>query len=394
MTAGQQHIVVGVTGGIAAYKAAELVRRLVERGAEVQVVMTEGAKRFITPLTMQAVSGRAVRDELFDLDAEAAMGHIELARWADRVVVAPATADFLAKLAHGRADDLLTTLCLATTAPIAVAPAMNRMMYANAATQDNIATLRDRGVDILGPGDGSQACGEVGPGRMLEPNDIVAAVMAPGALAGKHVLVTAGPTREPIDPVRFVGNRSSGKMGYAVAAAARAAGAQVLLVSGPTALATPPGVERVDVETAAEMHDAVLARAARADVFIAAAAVADWAPVSPAAQKLKKSSGAPSLAFAATPDIVAAVAAQAEPALVVGFAAETERVADHARDKLASKRLDVVVANDVSGGRAFDADDNELLVVWGGGERSFERAPKAVLAHELISLIAELMGKR
>ena len=390
-----QRILVGITGGIAAYKAAELVRLLVGRGAEVQVVMTTGAKRFITPLTLQALSGRPVRDDLWDDAAEAAMGHIELARWAERVIVAPASADFLAKLAHGRADDLLTTLCLATEAPVAVAPAMNRVMWANAATQANVAALRERGVEILGPGDGSQACGEFGPGRMLEAQDLVAALgIGAGPLAGKRVLVTAGPTREALDPVRYLSNRSSGKMGYAVAAAARDAGARVTLVSGPTALGAPAGVERVDVVSAADMHDAVLARAADADVFVAAAAVADWTVAAPAARKLKKHDGAPEFALAATRDILAAVAALPSAPFTVGFAAETTDLEANARAKLEAKKLDLVAANDVGGGAVFDADDNELLVLWRGGERRLARAPKPALARALVALIAERLAQR
>ncbi|MEX0899291.1 MAG: bifunctional phosphopantothenoylcysteine decarboxylase/phosphopantothenate--cysteine ligase CoaBC [Gammaproteobacteria bacterium] len=382
------NILVGVTGGIAAYKAAELVRRLVDRGATVQVVMTTGAKEFITPLTMQAVSGRPVRDDLWDLDAEGAMGHIELARWADRVIIAPASADFLAKLAHGRADDLLTTLCLATDAPLAVAPAMNRVMWADAATQANIATLRERGIAVLGPGDGNQACGEVGPGRMLEPDAILAALYSKGPLAGKRVVVTAGPTREPIDPVRYLSNRSSGKMGYAVAVAARDAGAGVTLVSGPTALAPPSGVEFVGVESAREMLDAVAACIESADVFIGVAAVSDWTPAAPAGQKVKKHDGAFSLELTPTGDIVSIVAARANRPFTVGFAAETQDLRANAEAKFSAKGLDMVVANEVGSGRAFDADENELLVLWPGGEQVLPRAAKSALARELIEIIA------
>ncbi len=382
------NILVGVTGGIAAYKAAELVRRLVDRGATVQVVMTEGAKEFITPLTMQAVSGRPVRDDLWDLDAEDAMGHIELARWADRVIVAPASADFLAKLAHGRAEDLLTTLCLATEAPIAVAPAMNRVMWADAATQANVATLRERGISVLGPGDGNQACGEVGPGRMLEPDAIVAALQVDGPMSGKRVVVTSGPTREPIDPVRYLTNRSSGKMGYAVAAAARDAGATVTLVSGPTSLTRPAGVEFIGVETAREMHDAVEACIASADVFIGVAAVSDWTPTDPAPQKLKKSDSVLALELTPTRDIVAMVAGRVDRPFTVGFAAETEDLRENAAAKLAAKRLDMVVANEVGDGQAFDTDENELLLLWKGGEQALPRAAKPALARELIAVIA------
>ncbi|MCA1798217.1 MAG: bifunctional phosphopantothenoylcysteine decarboxylase/phosphopantothenate--cysteine ligase CoaBC [Xanthomonadaceae bacterium] len=390
-----QRIIVGITGGIAAYKAAELVRRLVERGAEVQVVMTRGAKEFITPLTMQAVSGRPIRDDLWDLDAEAAMGHIELARWAERVIVAPATADFLARLARGEANDLLTTLCLATEAPVAVAPAMNRIMWSNPATQANVETLRARGVEVLGPGDGSQACGETGPGRMLEPDAILNAIVGtPGVLAGVRVLVTAGPTREAIDPVRYMTNRSSGKMGYAVAVAARAAGAEVTLVSGPTALAPPAGILFVAVESAADMRAAVAERVGDAEVFIAAAAVADWTPADPAGSKLKKGAAAPPLAFEPTIDILAEVAARAAAPFTVGFAAETDDLEAHARRKLTEKRLDMIAANAVGDGRGFDADDNELLVLWKGGERQLPRAHKRALATQLVALIAERLKER
>ncbi len=391
-----KHILLGITGGIAAYKAAELARRMIERGAEVQVVMTRGAQRFITPLTMQALSGRPVRTDLWDLDAEAAMGHIELARWADQVVVAPATADFIARIAHGYADDLLTTLCLATDAPVAVAPAMNRLMWANAATRANVATLRERGIVVLGPGDGSQACGEFGPGRMLEPENLIAALEGgpAGPLAGKRVVVTAGPTREAIDPVRFISNRSSGKMGYAIAAAARAAGAEVLLVSGPTALTTPTGVERVEVETAADMRREVMKRIGKADVFVATAAVADWTPKRAAGQKLKKDAGVPSLALQRTKDILGAVAARKQRPFTVGFAAETTKLREHALDKLKRKKLDMIAANRVGGGNGFDADDNTLNVFWKGGDTRIGPAPKTEVARELVALIAERVGQR
>jgi len=286
-------ILLGVTGGIAAYKSAEIVRRLKERGAEVQVVMTAGARQFVTPLTFQALSGRPVRTDLWDEAAEAAMGHIELARWPVRILVAPASADFLARLAHGLADDLLATLCLATDVPITVAPAMNRLMWANAATQANVETLRSRGVALLGPGAGDQACGETGPGRMLEPAELADAILAPppatnGALRGRKVVVTAGPTRERIDPVRFITNRSSGKMGYAVAEAARDAGAEVVIVSGPVNVPTPRGVTRVDVETAEQMMNAVNEHLAATDIFIAAAAVSDYRAAQIAPEKIKK----------------------------------------------------------------------------------------------------------
>ena len=387
-----RRILLGVTGGIAAYKAAELVRRLRERGAEVQVVMTAGARRFVAPLTFQALSGRPVRTELWDEAAEAAMGHIELARWAELVLVAPASADFIARLAGGRADDLLSTLCLATDAPLLLAPAMNRLMWANAATQANVATLGARGVRLLGPASGDQACGETGPGRMLEVEELAAAVFAAersGPLAGLHVVISAGPTREPLDPVRFISNRSSGKMGFAVAAAARDAGAAVTLVAGPVALATPPGVERVDVETAEQMYRAVHAAIADADIYIGAAAVADYMPARCAKDKIKKTSDYFELSLQKAPDILASVASLERPPFTVGFAAETTDVEKHARDKLTRKRLDLIAANEVGTDRAFDREDNALLVLWPGGRRELALQSKSGLARELVALIAE-----
>ncbi|MBI5462005.1 MAG: bifunctional phosphopantothenoylcysteine decarboxylase/phosphopantothenate--cysteine ligase CoaBC [Gammaproteobacteria bacterium] len=387
-----KRILLGVSGGIAAYKSAELVRRLREAGAEVRVVMTAGATRFITPLTLQALSGQPVRTELFDADAEAAMGHIELARWADAVLIAPASANTLARLAQGLADDLLSTLCLATHAPLLVAPAMNQAMWDNPATQANIVTLRERGVHICGPGIGSQACGETGPGRMLEPAELIAAVTAlfqPGLLAGLRVLVTAGPTREAIDPVRFISNRSSGKMGYAVAEAAAEAGARVVLVSGPVALPSPARVECVSVETAAEMHAAVLARVGDCDIFIGTAAVADYRPHSPAEHKLKKQTSALRLELERTTDILTAVAAQHPAPFTVGFAAETERLAEHARAKRMAKSLDMIAANWVNvPGQGFEADDNALTLYWEGGACELPRASKSQLARALIAQVA------
>ena len=389
-------VLLGVTGGIAAYKSAELVRRLREQGAEVQVVMTEGARHFVGAATFQALSGRPVRTDLWDAAAEAAMGHIELARWADRVVIAPASADFLARLAHGLAGDLLTTLCLATEAPLTVAPAMNRLMWANAATQANVATLRSRGVEVLGPADGDQACGETGPGRMLEPADIAAALWPGagpgGALAGRKVLVTAGPTRERIDPVRFITNRSSGKMGYAVAEAARAAGAEVVIVSGPVSVATPPGVRCVDVESAEQMLDAVRAELPGTDIFIAAAAVSDYRPVQAAAEKIKKTSDSLMLALSRTTDILATVAAGTPRPFVVGFAAETQNVERNALAKLEAKRLDMIAANQVGDRLAFDCEDNALTVYWPGGRQELPRASKREVATGLVRLIAERLG--
>lgn len=389
-----RRIVLGVSGGIAAYKAPDLVRRLRERGAEVQVVMTAGAQRFVTPTTFQAVAGREVRAELWDPAAEAAMGHIELARWADLILLAPATADLIARLSSGRADDLLTTLVLATDAKVALAPAMNRLMWSHPATQGNIATLRHRGVEVLGPGRGEQACGETGDGRMLEPLEIVSGVerllpaAASAGLAGKYVLITAGPTRERLDPVRYISNRSSGKMGFALADAARAAGAEVTLVAGPVNLPTPVGVKRIDVESAAQMHDAVDAAVGSADVFIATAAVADYRPAVVAERKIKKSGERVELVLERTPDILASVAARTQRPFVVGFAAETHDVETYARGKLESKNLDLIAANEVGDDKVFDRDDNSLVVLWREGRAPIGPASKQVVAKELIALIA------
>jgi phosphopantothenoylcysteine decarboxylase/phosphopantothenate--cysteine ligase len=393
-------VLLGVTGGIAAYKSPDLVRRLREQGAEVQVVLTAGAREFVTPMTFQAVSGREVRSDLWDPEAEKAMSHIELARWADIVIIAPATADFVARLATGQADDLLTTLCLATGAPIALAPAMNRLMWANAATQANVATLKSRGIHIWGPGEGDQACGEVGAGRMLEPTQLAAlaanAIAPSGPLAGKRVLLTAGPTRERIDPVRFISNRSSGKMGFAVAAAARDLGADVTIVSGPVNLATPPGVKRVDVESAADMHEAVMRNLDGVDIFIATAAVADYRPAFPVENKIKKTSESMDLQMERTVDILAAVAARVGVArpFVVGFAAETDSVEQYAKQKLLKKNLDMIAANEVGHDKVFEKDDNALLVFWRDGRRDLPRAPKIQLARDLVALIAERYTER
>lgn len=387
-----RRIVLGVTGGIAAYKAADLVRRLKEAGADVQVVMTENAQRFVGAQTFQALSGRPVRTSLWDEAAEAAMGHIELARWPDLIVIAPASANSLARLAHGLADDLLSTLCLASDRPIAVAPAMNRLMWAHPATQANLHTLMHRGVHVLGPGSGGQACGEVGEGRMWEPvqiRDAVAALLHAGPLNGIRVVLTAGPTREPIDPVRFITNRSSGKMGYALAEALARMGANVTLVSGPTALPVPGGVRRMDVETAVQMLEATRAAIADAQILIGAAAVADYRLEAPAAHKIKKKNDTLDLALVKNPDILAE-ARRAHPKLfIVGFAAETEKLAEHARDKLARKKLDLIAANWVGNGKAFDRDDNALHLFWADGERELAHQPKPQLARELAALIAE-----
>ncbi len=393
-----KRILLGITGGVAAYKAAELVRRLRERGAEVRVVMSEAAQAFITPLTLQALSGQRVHTDLLDPEAEAAMGHIELARWADAVLVAPATADFLARLAQGRADDLLATLCLATKTPLAVAPAMNQAMWTNPATRDNLALLARRGVQVWGPAEGAQACGETGPGRLLEPEALLErldGLFAGGALAGRRVLITAGPTREAIDPVRFLSNRSSGKMGYALAAAAVEAGAAVTLVSGPVALDCPPGVTRLWAEDALAMHALVQERAAQADIFIATAAVADYRPRQVATAKIKKDAATLNLELERNPDILAAVAAMPKAPFCVGFAAETENLVAHARKKRLAKGLDLVAANWVgTPGRGFDSDDNALELFWEGGQESLPEAPKTRLARELIGIIARLYQEK
>jgi phosphopantothenoylcysteine decarboxylase / phosphopantothenate---cysteine ligase len=364
----------------------------------VQVVMTAGAREFVTPTTFQAVSGRTVRSDLWDAAAEAAMGHIELARWAEAVLIAPASADFLARLATGQANDLLSTLCLATEAPIAVAPAMNHIMWANAATRANIATLTQRGVQVFGPAEGDQACGEVGEGRMLEPLDLAERVLAllpaSGALAGRRVLITAGPTRERIDPVRFVSNRSSGKMGFAVAQAAREAGATVVLVAGPVSLATPAGVARVDVESAADMLAAVLRELPGTDIFISTAAVADYRPARAAEQKIKKSAESMELAMERTADVLATVAARADRPYVVGFAAETEAVEQNARTKLMKKNLDMIAANEVGHDKAFDCEDNQLIVLSRNGRHELPRAGKLTLARGLIALIEQDLAAR
>jgi phosphopantothenoylcysteine decarboxylase/phosphopantothenate--cysteine ligase len=389
-----RRILLGVTGGIAAYKAAELVRRLRERQADVQVVMTESAREFVGPTTFQALSGRPVRLDLWDAAAEAAMGHIELARWADAVLIAPASADFLARLAAGLAGDLLSTICLATEAPIAVAPAMNRIMWSNAATVANVEKLRARGIRVLGPAEGGQACGEVGEGRLLEPAELLDRlehVLAArgGVLAGRKVLITAGPTRERIDPVRFISNRSSGKMGFAVAQAAHEAGAEVVLVSGPVSLATPAGVRRVDVESAESMLAAVMGELGGVDIFISTAAVADYRPAGPRDQKIKKSADSLELAMERTPDVLATVAARADRPFVVGFAAETQSLEHNARAKLVKKNLDMIAANEVGDAKVFDRDENHLIVLWRDARRDLGGGPKLELARELIRLVAE-----
>lgn len=392
-------MLVGVSGGIAAYKSAELIRRLADLGAEVRVAMTRGAQAFITPLTLQAVSGHRVHTELLDEAAEAGMGHIELARWADEIVVAPATADLIGRAAAGLADDLLSTLLLATRARIWMAPAMNHVMWAHPAVRANVDVLVERGVRMLGPDEGHQACGETGPGRMLEPNGMAEAVMQEpiggaqsAALRGARFVVTAGPTREPLDPVRFLGNRSSGRMGFAMAEALAAAGAAVTLVAGPVQQRTPRGVERVDVTTAREMHDAVFA-ALPADGFVGVAAVADYRPADVAAEKIKKNEARLQVELVRNPDILADVAASDPRPFTVGFAAETENLEANARAKLERKGLDLIAANEVGDGLGFDRDDNALRVFSRAARWDLASAPKTELARRLVELIIQSMGR-
>lgn len=389
------NIVLGITGGIAAYKAPDLVRRLRERDAEVQIVMTASAEEFVTATALQAVSGRPVRSNLWDKEAEAAMSHIELARWADVVLVAPATAEIMARIASGAAPDLLTTICLATEAPIALAPAMNRVMWGNPATVSNRELLERRGIHILGPDTGSQACGETGAGRMLDPGEIAATVVGlsvgkgEGSLEGRIVVVTAGPTREPIDPVRYVTNRSSGKMGYALARAAAVQGASVILISGPVNLPQPPGMQVINVNTAQEMFEATHKHIADADIFIGAAAVADYRPAESMPQKIKKHDEVTSLKLVRCPDILASVAALEDAPFTVGFAAETENLEDNARGKLENKRLGMIVANRVGDDLGFDSDDNAATVLWSNGKKTFPLSTKADLAHNLVDLMSK-----
>jgi phosphopantothenoylcysteine decarboxylase/phosphopantothenate--cysteine ligase len=397
-----QHIVLGISGGIAAYKTPALVRLLRDQGAQVQVVLTASARHFVTPTVLQALSDRPVRSDLWDEAAEAAMGHIELARWADLVLIAPATADCLARLAAGRADDLLTTLCLATDAPVWVAPAMNQGMWRKPATARNLETLIGDGFRVIGPDDGAQACGDTGPGRMAEP-DAIATVIAQatgtgapgGCLAGVRVMVTAGPTREALDPVRYISNHSSGKQGYAIAASASALGAEVTLISGPTNLVPPPGVTCVAVESACDMLTAVEAGIADQQLFVGVAAVADYRPRTAAVQKMKKRGAPPEIVLEENPDIIATVAARTDRPVVVGFAAETEHALDHARDKRRRKKLDAIVVNDVSRHDiGFNSEHNAATLIWEEGEYNLAHQSKASLAVELLERIAQLFGDR
>ena len=395
-------ILIGISGGIAAYKTAELVRRLTERQAQVRVVMTDSAKAFITPLTLQAVSGAPVSDTLLDPAAEAGMGHIELAKWAQLIVVAPASANTLARLASGLADDLLSTLCLASPAQLAVAPAMNQQMYAHPATQDNLAVLAQRNTLVWGPGQGAQACGDIGSGRMLEPMELVGLIedyFTPHAqpLAGIKLMLTAGPTREALDPVRFISNHSSGKMGFSLAAAAAQLGAEVTLVSGPVTLATPAGVTRLEVESAAQMHATVMAHIAEQQIFIACAAVADYAPKTVAKQKIKKTADRDNMVIelVKNPDIVADVAALPNKPFTVGFAAETHDLAQYARDKLTRKGLDMIAANHIGlADHGFNSDTNALSVFWSNGQTELGLANKSALARQLLTLITEHYNDR
>ena len=387
-----RRVLLAVCGGIAAYKSAELVRRLQERGAEVRVLMTRGAQEFITPLTLQALSGHPVHDSLLDAEAERGMGHIELARWADLLLIAPATADCLARLAAGRADELLGAVALATPAPKLLAPAMNQQMWRNPATVGNVATLRARGMHIVDPDSGEQACGDLGPGRMAEPAAIARAAaqrFASGLLAGQHVLVTAGPTREALDPVRYLSNHSSGRMGYALAQAALDAGAALTLVSGPVALQAPQRARLIAVSTAREMLEACLEQAAEAHIFIACAAVADYRPAHRATEKIEKNAPTISVALVRNPDVLAEVSRSRPQLFCVGFAAQTHALRERARAKLEKKRLDMIVANDVSDPAiGFNSTDNAALLLWHGGERAVERCSKSTLARLIVEEIA------
>ena len=394
-----KRILLGVTGGIAAYKSADLVRRLQDAGASVQVVMTAAAQEFITPLTMQALSGNPVHTTLLDPAAEAGMGHIQLARWADLVLIAPASADFMARLVQGQGNDLLTTLCLATPAAIAIAPAMNQGMWRNASTQANVEVLKQRNVHIFGPAAGEQACGDIGPGRMLETLQLVdaaASLFVSGSLAGKKVVITAGPTREAIDPVRYISNHSSGKMGYALAQAAMEAGAQTVLISGPTQLIAPERVEFIAVTTAQDMLSASLQQAQGCDVFIAAAAVADYRPAQVAAQKVKKTADASiTLELVKNPDIVATIAGLEAKPFTVGFAAESENLIVHAQQKLLRKNLDLIIANNIAeAGIGFNADDNAVTLIDNAQQLVLTQRSKQQLARELIAIIAQKITTR
>lgn len=398
-----RRILVAVSGGIAAYKTPDLVRRLRDEGAAVRVVMTQGAQAFITPLTLQAVSGHPVHHDLLDPEAEAAMGHIELAKWADLIVVAPASASTIARLAHGMADDLLTTLCLATAAPIYIAPAMNQQMWANPIVQDNCARLTHYGFHVITPASGSQACGDIGAGRMPEPLELREMIVAhflnntDQPLAQQHIVITAGPTREAIDPVRYLSNHSSGKMGFALAAAAQQLGAQVTLVAGPCQLATPAGVTRINVTSADDMLQAVMQHVPNASIFIGCAAVADYRPVQVASNKIKKDSDAMQIQLVKNPDILATVAALDKPPFTIGFAAETNDVLKYAQSKLERKGLNMVAANDVSDSSiGFNSDENAMVLIWRDSHAKMQQkqlplASKTTIAEQILRHAAALI---
>ncbi|MFK7976019.1 MAG: bifunctional phosphopantothenoylcysteine decarboxylase/phosphopantothenate--cysteine ligase CoaBC [Halioglobus sp.] len=388
-----RNVLLGVSGGIAAYKSAELVRQLQERGASVRVIMTRGAQEFITPLTLQALSGQPVHTQLLDAEAEMGMGHIELARWADLLLIAPATADVIARLAAGRADDLLTTVSLATPARVIIAPAMNQQMWADAATLANVQTLEARGMQMVGPAAGEQACGDVGMGRMEQPSiiaDAAAAAFTDSRLAGKRVVITAGPTREALDPVRYISNHSSGKMGYALAEAAIGAGAQTTLISGPVNLAAPEHATVIPVTSAQDMYEAATAAAENCDIFIACAAVADYRPALAQPQKIKKGAQSMTLELVKNPDIISAIAGSSNKPFTVGFAAETNDVVRYAREKLERKGLDIIVANDVSDSNiGFNSDQNAATVIFNSGEQALEQASKSTIAVQIIAIVAD-----
>ena len=393
-----KRILLGVTGGIAAYKSAELIRRLRDAGADVRVILTSGGAEFITPLTLQALSGNPVHQDLLDPKAEAAMGHIELARWADLLLVAPSTADFIARLSQSRGDDLLTTTCLATAAPIAIAPAMNHVMWENEGTQKNLSDLKGRKIQVFGPAKGSQACGETGPGRMLEASELVelcASLFSTGLLSGKKVVINAGPTQEAIDPVRYISNHSSGKMGFAMAEVAAEAGALVTLIAGPVNLATPDRVSRIDVVSAQDMYQESLNHARNSDIFIATAAVADYRPSSPAREKIKKKDDTLSIHLTKNPDIVAAVAQLSPKPFTIGFAAETQNLINYAEKKISQKNLDMIIANDVSQQDiGFGSENNAVTALWAGGKQTLAKANKRQIAKQLLEIISKQTQNR
>lgn len=386
-----KHILLGITGGIAAYKSCELVRRLRQQGADVRVVMTDAAMEFVRPLTFQALSGNPVHHSLLDDSAEAAMGHIELARWSDVILIAPCSANTMAKLSHGLADDLLSTVVLASDVDLLIAPAMNQQMWQSKATQDNLKILQQREITILGPATGDQACGETGPGRMLEVDELITClseVFSSSLLTGHNITITAGPTREPIDPVRYISNRSSGKMGYAIARAAAEAGANVTLISGPTSLVPPEAIKFISIETAEEMHRAVMTSVEHSNIFISAAAVADYFVANMADQKIKKTVDDLSLTLSKTTDILTAVANRQNPPFTIGFAAETQALESNAKSKLKRKKLDMIAANKVGKELGFDSDNNALHIFWSDGELNLGQNSKDKLARQLIQLIA------